>query len=90
MTDPVQIALVATIAPTVASVVAVVIAWINHRDGNVRDKKLDHITVLTNSTLTSANQRIAELETLVLSLDQRIATITAFQTAPAGPPRPPG
>ena len=32
--------------------------WLAHR-------KLNHITILTNSTLTSANKRIGELEALI-------------------------
>lgn len=35
---------------------------------DVADKKLDHITLLTNSTLTAANKRIDELESMVRAL----------------------
>ncbi len=75
MSEGAQIALIASIAPTVTALVGVIIALINHRAGDVRDKKLDHITVLTNSTLTQANNRIAVLEGQVSALISRIATL---------------
>ncbi len=65
MTDAVQIALIVAIPPTVTAVCGVGIAIVNNRRAT---EKLEHITVLTNSTLTAANTRIDELEKQVLSL----------------------
>lgn len=39
--------------------------------------KLDHITVLTNSTLTTANRRIEELELIVLDLRKTVKILEA-------------
>ncbi len=41
------------------------------------NKKLDHITVLTNSTLTLANKTILELEAKVVALEQTVAELEA-------------
>lgn len=65
MTIEITIALVVASASTVAVVGSAV-------SSNIRDKrthkKLDHITVLTNSTLTTANEKIASLERLIRQL----------------------
>ena len=63
---------VATIAGAVVTLIsaitAAVVALVNLKRGNVADGKLDHITMLTNSTLTAANKRIDELEGIVSRL----------------------
>ena len=65
MTEAVQVALIVAIAPTLVAfggiVVSVLTLWSAHR-------KLNHITVLTNSTLTAANKRIDDLEQIVKDL----------------------
>lgn len=65
MTDTVQIALIVAVAPTIAAIGALVVT--------LRAKKeivprLDHITTLTNSTLTAAKQQIEELKDEVAGL----------------------
>jgi hypothetical protein len=65
VTDAVQIAITVAIPPTVAAIGAIVATILVDRRA---DRKLNHITVLTNSTLTAANKRIDELEELVRSL----------------------
>jgi len=65
VTDPVQIALIVAIPPTVAALGSILATWLADRRAN---RKLNHITVLTNSTLTAANKRIDELEAIVRQL----------------------
>ncbi len=65
MTDVVQVALIAAIPPTVVAIGGIVVALLVDRRAN---GKIDHITVLTNSTLTEANKRIEQLEGQVKAL----------------------
>lgn len=65
MTESVQVALLVAIPPTVTAVGAIIMGILADRRAS---KKLDHITILTNSTLTAANKRIAELEVIVARL----------------------
>lgn len=59
MTESLEVALVVSTPPMLVAVGSLVVAIRNQR---VSGKKLDHITVLTNSTLTAANNRIDQLE----------------------------
>jgi len=59
------LALLISLLPTIASVAAV---FVHLRARVLMNKKLDHITELTNSTLSAAHQRIAQLEAVVLKL----------------------
>lgn len=79
MTPEAQMALIAAIIPTVASIGAIMVAWHGKtsnkketddlkQDNKVADKKIDHIVELTNSNLASANERIKLLEDLVHKL----------------------
>jgi hypothetical protein len=65
VTDAVQIALIVAMPPTVVAIGSIFVAVLQDRRAG---KKLDHITVLTNSTLTAANKRIDELEQTVEAL----------------------
>jgi hypothetical protein len=65
MSEPALIALIVATPPTVAAVGGIIIGILADRKAS---KKLDHITILTNSTLTTANKRIAELEDVVTRL----------------------
>lgn len=65
MTEAVQIALIVAVPPTFLAASGIVIAYLNNK---VATKKIDHVTVLTNSTLTAANKRIDLLEAQVRSL----------------------
>lgn len=67
MTEAVTVALIVSAAPALAAIVSV---WALLRTAVV--PKLDHITVLTNSTLTAANRRIDELEHEVKELKARL------------------
>ncbi len=62
MTDGIWIALIAASASALASLAAI------RAQNRLLVPKLDHITVLTNSTLTAANKRIDDLEIEVKSL----------------------
>ncbi len=74
MSDPVTISLIAAIATATPLIFAQVVSLIIslNRAKRIKEQllatnkmtndKLDHITVLTNSTLTAANKRIADLE----------------------------
>lgn len=65
MTPEIKIALIGSIGPTIAGLAALGAVILSHiRSG----RKLDHITFLTNSTLTAANRRIDELELEVKAL----------------------
>lgn len=55
MNAEVQTALIVAIPPTLVAIGGVILALKSQ-------KKLDHITVLTNSTLTTANEKIDSLE----------------------------
>lgn len=55
MTAEIQLALIATIPPTLVALGTMISSFRAHT-------KLDHITVLTNSTLSEAKLRIALLE----------------------------
>lgn len=59
MSEAVQIALIVAVPPTIAALGAVTAIVLADRRA---DKKLNHITFLTNSTLTEAHRRIDELE----------------------------
>lgn len=69
MTSEVQMALITAIPPTIASIGGIIIAVYSSRKA---DKKLNHITVLTNSTLTAANEKIADLKDTILRKDREI------------------
>jgi len=62
MTSEVHIALIVAIPPTIAALGAILVGVLADRRSG---RKLDHITVLTNSTLTAANRRIDELEAII-------------------------
>jgi len=62
MTSEVYIALIVAIPPTIAALGAILVGVLADRRSG---RKLDHITVLTNSTLTAANRRIDELEAII-------------------------
>lgn len=82
MTDAVQIALIASIAPTLAASAAVIIGILNRKKADETGKKADaiidkaeEIHVLTNSNLTKvtqaltkANRKISALERLVMAM----------------------
>jgi len=63
--DTVWIALIVAIPPTIAAMGGLLVTLLAHRRAG---NKLDHITTLTNSTLTAANKRIDELEAQVVAL----------------------
>lgn len=65
MSESVQIALIASIAPTIVAFGAIIATIVT---SNKADGKLNQIHVLTNSTLTAANKRIDELEAIVKRL----------------------
>jgi len=65
MTDAMSYALIVSAGPTLMALIGVVAIWKSH---TTNSKKLDHITVLTNSTLSAANKRIEELEMVVARL----------------------
>lgn len=65
MVEVVQIALITSIAPTLVALGSIIATLMTARRA---DGKLNQIHVLTNSTLTAANKRIDELETLVKRL----------------------
>ena len=58
MSESIQVALIVAAGPVLVVLVSHVLS----------NKKLDHITVLTNSTLTKANNRINTLEHQVAEL----------------------
>lgn len=66
MTEMVELALIAAMASSIASGATVAVSIL--AQNRVLVPKLDHITVLTNSTLTAANKRIDDLEAIVKSL----------------------
>lgn len=79
MTPEAQLALIAAILPTVSAIGAIVVTVVVHLRAVAKldlaavklataDQKLDHITVLTNSTLSAAMKRIDELEKVIQSL----------------------
>lgn len=77
MTDTVQIAVVACLPPTIASVAAVIVAA---RKANVIIEKADTIHTLVNSQLTAvktdlvlALERVAKLEKLVVDMSGKSA-----------------
>ena len=76
MTEAVQVALVVATPPTVVAISALILGL--RADARARKadvisgRKLDHITVLTNSTLSAANKRIEELEEVVRRLVTQI------------------
>jgi hypothetical protein len=61
-------------AVLIAALQAAFMGWLAYKQSLLKgtadkaDQKLDHITVLTNSTLTAANQRIDQLEELIRRL----------------------
>ncbi len=65
MTPETQVALISAMPPTLAALGAFVAVLIVDRRS---DRKLNHITVLTNSTLAAANKRIEDLEEVVRRL----------------------
>ena len=80
MSETVIVAFIAAVIPAAAAITVQMIS--NSRAG----KKLDHITVLTNSTLTAANQRIEQLEDIVNQLvNEREARDRGTLPVPASP-----
>jgi polyhydroxyalkanoate synthesis regulator phasin len=69
VTDSVQIALIVAVPPTIAAIGAIAATVLADRRA---DRKLNHITVLTNSTLSEAKRRIDELEQQVKALRQQL------------------
>jgi hypothetical protein len=79
MSDPVQLALISSIPPTLAGLAALIVGIRNSRKSSAENsliiKKSDEIHTLTNSNLTSvkaelvaASERIKALESLVTSM----------------------
>jgi hypothetical protein len=88
ISDAVWIAAITAIAPIISVVVSHILS---SRKFKRADDKLDHITILTNSTLTAANKRIGILEDELAKLhEERLATNeqtvaeTTDETAGAG------
>lgn len=67
-----DVVLAAVITGSIAGVTAIVVVLITHE---LSDKKLDHITFLTNSTLSAANATIIALEAQVAALEKKIAAM---------------
>ncbi len=67
MTESVQLALIVAVPPTLAALGGILMGL---RADKRSDAKLNHITVLTNSTLTAANRRIDELEAVVVRMTE--------------------
>ena len=74
MTTDFVAALVIATPPTLTALAALIAIVIATRRA---DRKLDHITVLTNSTLTAANKRIDELETIINTMSVQLGTAEA-------------
>jgi len=72
MTDAVQLALITAVPPTLAILANI---WLTEHRSMKASAKLDHITVLTNSTLTAANQRIESLAADVEALHKERADL---------------
>ena len=72
LTPEVLIALIVAIPPTLAAIGAILVTILTDRRAST---KLNHITVLTNSTLSAANIRIAELESVVKQLQNKIDNV---------------
>lgn len=68
MSPEIQIAVIVAVPPTLAVIGSTVVGVVAARKANT---KLDHITVLTNSTLTAANKRIESLEKTVRSMTRK-------------------
>ena len=60
--------LTGSVVTMISALTAAIVTLVNLNRGKVADGKLDHITMLTNSTLTAANKRIDELEGIVKRL----------------------
>lgn len=78
MSEPIAIAVLAAIPPTVMAFAALVQSVRNGRKADTISTKTEQIHVLTNSNLTSvkadlalANEKIQELERLVQTLVER-------------------
>ncbi len=67
MTESVQLAIIVAVPPTLAAIGGILMGL---RADKRSDAKLNHITVLTNSTLTAANRRIDELEAVVVKMTE--------------------
>jgi hypothetical protein len=101
MTEAAQLALIEFFenfvknpVPIIGAVAALGALWKSSENSKLTkkvDAKADHITVLTNSTLTSANERIRKLEEIINELvadrDKKVQvaehSTTAGQTASA-------
>ncbi len=72
LTEAVLIALIVATPTTLAAIASMIVSLRTRRivvDAHeTADRKLDHITVLTNSTLSAANERIRILEAMVKGL----------------------
>jgi hypothetical protein len=66
MTSEIIIALIAAIAPTILATGTLIAVLRGNKDATKRDEtadaKIDHVTVLTNSTLSTAMKRVEQLE----------------------------
>ncbi len=69
MTPEVQTAFLSSIPLIITAIGAIIVPIVTDYRAN---KKLNHITVLTNSTLTAANKRIEMLEGIVKDLTLRL------------------
>lgn len=76
MTDPVQLALIASIAPTLAALAAMIVSLRNGAKSDVISAKADVIHALTNDTLSKATNALAVANETIKGQQAIIATLT--------------
>ena len=72
------------IIAAIGGILSTMSSWKAEKKLKVADEKLDHITTLTNSTLSAANRRIAALEKVVKRLLKEKRTKKALETDDEG------
>lgn len=72
MNDTVQIALITSIAPTLAAVVAAVIGWLNHLQGKEIHWLVNSNMSKVQADLAQANLKIEELERVIGALANKL------------------
>jgi hypothetical protein len=75
MSDPVQLALVTSIAPTLAALAAMIIGIRNSRKADSIITKADEIHTLTNSNLTKVTNALAVAQEKIDGLQKLVTTM---------------
>jgi len=81
MSDPVQLALITAVPPTLAALAALIVGIRNTHKATAIITKADEIHTLTNSNLTAVKADLVAASERIKSLEQLVASMAAQRGA---------